>query len=364
MIPQNQQASHLLLNKTLPEGWKVMKKLERPDGHTGGVYSACYEVAKGTQKGFLKAFDYSAAEKVSKDRSGSDQIRDILNAYTLERDILDACTSKNCKNVVRLLAKGGIDVEEVSKYPRVEYLILEYAEDGDVRATLEKRRGNHLVWQLRSLHQLCNGLRQIHDLAIAHQDVKPSNIVTLQNGVTKLTDFGSAVYVNGSSPDLPYHVKKDVPGTWAYAPPELLYGNVSDNPITRRIGCDLYLLGSMVVYYFTNSNMTGLIRSNLDDQLSWTDPSTHGNYSQVKPYVELAFEMALQDLGRSIADKKIRDLVLLSVKYLCNPDPELRGHKKTIKEIGPNYSLHRFVTMFDVLATEYEIKYKNGDSCK
>jgi serine/threonine protein kinase len=205
---------------------------------------------------------------------------------------------------------------------------------------------------------LANGLRQIHELSIAHQDIKPSNVVSTAGNITKLTDFGSAAPLNGDERALPDHIKQSISGTWAYAPPELLYDEINSNPIVRRIGCDLYLLGSMVVFYFTRSNMTALIRANLADNVSWTNRDTRGRYNEVKSYLTMAFEQALADLGNFIPEEKIREKVILTVKYLCNPDPELRGHAKTIKELGSNFSLHRFVTMFDVLAREYEIKGK------
>jgi len=348
MIPIEKQAAHLLAGLKLPGGWEVVKKLERGPEDTGGVYSACYEVRLDGRRGFLKAFDYSGAAKVGEDTT--EQIANILNAYNLERRILAECSENRCKNVIQLLATGSVEVPGVVKYPNVEYLILEYAEFGDVRIALSKGTLT-LKWKLRSLHQLANGLRQIHNLSIAHQDLKPSNIVSVTESLTKLTDFGSAAPIRAGDSELPSRLRRHISGSWAYAPPELLYFEINPNTVIRRIGCDLYLLGSMAAFYFTNMNMTALIKKNLADSVSWENPETYGHYVDVKSYLVQAFEQALEDVRSCIADDRIRDKMMLAIRYLCNPDPEKRGHEKTIRQSGPNYNLERIVTMFDVIAT-------------
>ena len=351
MIPVEKQAAQMLVGRTLPDGWEVIEKLKRDPSHTGGVYSSCYLVKNGTRRGFLKAFDYSGALKVGED--SAQLLKNILNAYTLERDILSSCKENRCKNIIRLLDTGNIEIEDAAQYPRVEYLILEFAEKGDIRNTLSEKQLT-LKIQLRSLHQLANGLRQIHKLKYAHQDIKPSNIVRCGDGITKITDFGSAVPVYSEVMSLPRHLQMPIPGSWAYAPPELLYGDLNVNSAIRRIGCDLYLLGSMVAFYFTNMNMTALIKNNLADSVSWENPETYGKYPEVKSYVNAAFQLALGDIAQQINDNEIKDQVLLVVRFLCNPDPAKRGHEKTISQLGSNYDLERFVTIFDVIASKYE----------
>ena len=56
----------------------------------------------------------------------------------------------------------------------------------------------------------------------------------------------------------------------------------------RRMGCDAYLLGSMIVWMFTRTGMTPLLLMNLHKDLSpkcWT-----GSYEEVLPYLHAAFE--------------------------------------------------------------------------
>jgi serine/threonine protein kinase len=355
MIKKQDQAAEMLLGRTLKDGWIVLRKMERKEFQTGGVYSSCYEVEREGIKGFLKAFDYSGASRVG---DGTvDEVKNILMAFTLERDILKECNGR-CRNIISLLNDGNIEIEDAKYYPKVEYLILEYASQGNIRNVLDRNK-NILEWKARSLHQLANGLNQIHKINIAHQDIKPSNVVALGNGETRLTDFGSAVPLHKSIDELPQHLKKPFAGSWEYAPPELLYGELSDDPVERRIGCDLYLLGNMVAYYFTNMNMTALIKDNLQVNLQWTNPETYGRYKELKPYLIMAFENALNDVSSQINDKQFQEFVIDAIRYLCNPDPKRRGHEKTISERGPNYSLERFLTLFSRMVLYFKIKGNN-----
>jgi serine/threonine protein kinase len=356
MILDTEQAAQMLTGTTLNDGWLVGKKIDDADSDKGGVYSCCYEVTNGNRKGFLKAFDYSGAEKAGVG-DPVEYMKNLLTAFTLERHILEKCTNAQCKNVVELLDHGGLTVENAKKYPRVEYLILEYAEKGDVKEVL-KQEGLKMEFKLRSLHQLCKGLSQIHRLDIAHQDIKPQNVV-LNKNITKLSDFGSAIPLKTSQQDLPNHLRKDYTGTWAYAPPELLYGEINGNTTICRIGCDLYLLGSMIVYYFTNTTMTALIRKHLTPELCWTNQiGTYGRYRELMPHLTQAFEDALEQVRNDINDPEVEENLILIIRYLCNPDPERRGHKKNIEQAGPNFDLNRFITMLDVLATHYSIRNK------
>lgn len=50
------------------------------------------------------------------------------------------------------------------------------------------------------MHQITAALRQLHGSGIAHQDIKPSNILFFQDDHTKLADLGRASDRHGGSP--------------------------------------------------------------------------------------------------------------------------------------------------------------------
>ena len=74
----------------------------------------------------------------------------------------------------------------------------------------------------RSLHHIAVGLQQIHGQGIAHQDLKPSNVLVFNGNNSKIGDFGRSAYKG----HIPPHENNNVAGDLTYAPPELLYGYV------------------------------------------------------------------------------------------------------------------------------------------
>jgi serine/threonine protein kinase len=87
-------------------------------------------------------------------------------------------------------------------------------------------------------HQLCVAMEFANrDGEIAHRDLKPQNLLISGESSLKVTDFGSAVRVEVQGDTYP----KVTSGTWAYAAPEMLRGEIAD---TRS---DLYSFG-MILY--------------------------------------------------------------------------------------------------------------------
>jgi eukaryotic-like serine/threonine-protein kinase len=161
--------------------------------------------------------------------------------------------------------------------------------DCDVRSFLGGLSARiDLAWKLRSLHHVATGIHQLHSAGIAHQDVKPSNILVFDRATSKVADLGSASQRGTLSP----RDDRRFAGDPSYAPPELLYGQLDPDWNNRRLGCDAYLLGSMIVFMFTGLNATSLL-------FSKTLPEHHpgqwkGSYTDILPHLRDAFGMALR----------------------------------------------------------------------
>ncbi len=117
------------------------------------------------------------------------------------------------------------------------YIVMEYI-DGKTLKQLIKKRG-HLTSSeaVDIMCQLTEGLACAHDSYIIHRDIKPQNIMVLEDGMIKITDFGVAVAVNAS--DLTQ--TNSVMGSVHYLPPEQAAGKGS------TIKSDIYSLG-IVLY--------------------------------------------------------------------------------------------------------------------
>jgi len=331
-----------LQGMTLDGGWNVVGPVPRATGGTGGTFSEGYIVESPQgNRAFLKALDYSRALTAP---DPAKALHVLVEAYNFERRILEKCRDRRLDRVVLAITDGTV---RVNGEP-VQYLIMELA-DGDARSQANTLRRFDLAWSLRALHHVATGLLQLHGQDIAHQDVKPSNVLAFDGGrVSKVGDVGRAAYRG----HLPPHEPLDIAGDPAYAPPELLYGHIDPDWNRRRLGCDAYLFGSMVVFFFLGLGTTALLRQELHSGHVWG--TWQGTFPDVLPYVRDAFGRVVQTFMAGVEGSVREDLGIV-VRELCEPDPALRGHPRN--RIGPGnpYSLERYVAKFDLLARRAEL---------
>jgi serine/threonine protein kinase len=338
------EAVHNLSGTVLQNGWRVLNLIVPSSCATGGSFSCGYVVESPTgEQAFLKAFDFSQAME-SADPAVT--LNAMTSAFIFERELLRRCHQKQLKRIVTVMGGGQVRVP-TAPGGVIYYLIFERA-DADVRIKIDTERRFDVAWRLRTLHHIASAIRQLHGVKIAHQDVKPSNILFYSQHGSKLTDLGRAA-CEGLNPP---HEGEAIAGDPDYAPPELLYGFTGDWH-TRRFGCDLYLLGSMIVYFFTNQGITHLWMKNLEPTLR---PSSYqGPYSAIVAHVRDAFGTALDEFRTHIHQIDIRDELSTFVRQLCDPDPYHRGHPAERGRGGNPFSLERYISRFNHLATRIEL---------
>lgn len=76
------------------------------------------------------------------------------------------------------------------------YIVMEYAEEGDLATLIEKRAASRKHFQENEILfwfvQICLALWHVHARAFLHRDLKSQNVFVARENVLKLGDFGIA----------------------------------------------------------------------------------------------------------------------------------------------------------------------------
>ena len=332
-------AASQLRGLNLNNGWQVGSCLQRGPESTGGFFSRSYVVTHSDgRRGFLKALDFSEAfgpgvETIS-------VLAQLTASFEHERAILQICATKRLSNVVLAIDHGQVQVPGFGKMDGlVFYLIFDLA-NGDIRSQVSVIERLSALWSLRALRDVCVGLWQVHQQLIAHQDMKPSNVLVYGESRFHIADFGRSS-LQGRPVS---HDRFTVAGDRIYSPPELLYGHTHPDFTARRFGCDLYMLGNLASFMFTGGNATASLLTRLNSQFRPT--AWKGSYCEVLPYLHDAFGQFLHEIEMNI-DPIVRAIVVPLIRQLCNPDLMKRGHPKALGR-HDQHSLERYVSSLDL----------------
>lgn len=336
----NDIAAHNLEGMTLKQGWIVSKKHIKDKGDTGGSFSVCYDVERNGKKYFMKAFNINGFIGImGKSKTFMEYMQEMSNAFQYEKNLSLYCQERKVTKVSFVIDSGE---ESISGYtfPIVPYLIFEMA-DCDVRRKINYSDSLDFSWKLKSLHDIAVGIKQLHGIDVSHQDIKPSNIL-LFNSESKIGDLGRSMCpaLHGPYDELAFS------GDRTYSPPEVWYLSQQNEWHERNFAIDCYLLGSMITYYISGISMSAHLKKNID-LLYPTGLSN--SFKNDEPYLLNAFIISLNEIKDIIPIQSVKDEIIELIELLCHPNPVKRGHPKSIKDKGNNYSLERFVTKLDLL---------------
>lgn len=334
-----------LLGLTLPGGWRIVEQIPKLQTETGSNFSTGYIVeGNDGRRYFLKAIDFSSALH---DPDPARALQQLTEAFNLERDVLNISKRLSC--VVTAIEDGKLLDPGQQPTDVVQYIIFELADDNLRRMAVVSKRLPMSVG-FKALHNVANGLRQLHQQQVAHQDTKPSNVLRFGERQYKVGDLGRCSVKGRVAP----HDDKDIAGDPAYAPPELLYGQTDPEFVVRRFGADAYLLGSLAAFLVTGIPMTALLIRELDP--SARPKAWGGTYAAVMSQVQAAYARALERVAEEIPDAApYKKLLLETIGQLCDPDTTRRGHPSTrfvMGNTGNPYDLERYVSIFNRLAFE------------
>lgn len=145
---------------------------------------------------------------------------------------------KNESKAIAVLSHPNIvKVFDVSFGDRLQYIVMEYVEGITLKEYIEKRGVIDWNEALFFVIQILRALQHAHDKGIVHRDVKPQNIMLLENGTIKVTDFGIARFNHSETRT----VTEKAIGSVHYISPEQAKGEFTDEK------ADIYSVG-IVLY--------------------------------------------------------------------------------------------------------------------
>lgn len=315
--------STTLLNLTTPCGWEIIEKISTKQ-HSGGNFCSRYKVKnKSGDVAFLKAMDFTRAFDSSDPMKA---INIITSEYLFEREILYYCKEMNLSKVV-IPKEAGQIINPLHRPPlnTVYYIIFELA-DSDMRQSFIN--SEDICWNdfFKAMQHICIGLEQLHFAGIAHQDIKPSNILHFRRMESKIADLGRVVDAKGRSP----YLSLRFPGDQTYAPIEIKCG-VTYKSFQDRYLTDIYSVGSLIYQSIMGVGMTPSLSG---EALLLHNSIFSVSYEDALPTFLTAYSTLLarfyDECCNLIGDNEIALEVVNIVKEMCHPDYNKRGAPKVI----------------------------------
>lgn len=195
-------------------------------------YQIIKSIGEGGMANVYLAYDTILERNVAVKVLRGDLANDEKFVRRFQREALQA-SSLSHPNIVEVYDVG----EDNGEY----YIVMEYVEGKHLKNLLKKRGKLTIPEVIDIMLQVTSGLSIAHDSYIIHRDIKPQNIMILDNGLVKLTDFGIALAMNSTQ----LTQTNSVMGSVHYLPPEQASGKGA------TLQSDIYSLGILMYELLT-----------------------------------------------------------------------------------------------------------------
>lgn len=199
-----------------------------------GRYQINEIIGVGGMAVVYKAYDHLLARNVA--------VKILKDEYMKNEEFRHRFTLES-KAITLLSHKNIVDIYDVSLDGDILFIAMEYL-DGvtlkeyiDSVGVLEWHEGTHYIKQILS------AVQHAHERGVVHRDLKPQNIMLLQDGTIKVMDFGIAQVSDFETQTL----SDEALGSVHYISPEQASGDALDERT------DIYAIGIMLYQFVTGS---------------------------------------------------------------------------------------------------------------
>ncbi len=326
--------------------WELTGLLHDGPQESGGNFGVGYvavDKASGLKR-FVKAVDFRSR------LHNPSQLAQLLQSAQFEVAAHKACVRMS--KVVRMVAHGSL----LFKLPQNagEYnflcLVLELGE-GDIKGHVDFRPDRSPYWKLWVLREIALAAVQIERGNLAHNDIKPSNVIRFPSKGDKhdikLGDVGRVVTKAGLGPFDNMHWAGDP----RHRPIETIYGWREPEWQNRRTAADAFMLGNLACFLFVGVSLTERVVNSLPPEYR---PGTYqGAYRDILDIVRHVWSTVLNDQISPALPTEIRDELCNILRWLTEPDPALRG-EPTARRRG-TVGLDKIQSHFERLAQRAQI---------
>ena len=195
-------------------------------------YQIIKSIGEGGMANVYLAYDTILDRDVAVKVLRGDLSNDEKFVRRFQREALNA-SSLSHPNIVEVYDVG----DDNGQY----FIVMEYIEGKNLKDLIKKRGKLTVSEVVDIMSQISDGLSVAHDSYIIHRDIKPQNIMILENGLVKITDFGIAMAMNATQ----LTQTNSVMGSVHYLPPEQASGKGS------TLKSDIYSMGILMYELLT-----------------------------------------------------------------------------------------------------------------